>query len=416
MKRFVSILAALTLLCACLIIPVSAESGQSGDSPVNLTFRQDGSFKIIQVADLQEFMFSSEITRSFLYELAERERPDLFVLTGDNIHCSAADGFPRVVGRAMIKSGIDGYMNVFDQIYDDFGARVTMVFGNHDNEAMKTITKAEEFVMYAAHRSFVGRYVAEADEGTEDEQGQHYGTHNLPISSSAGTAPVFGLWMFDSGSYDPRGGYSCVQKPQIDWFKAANEATGKLPSLAFQHIAVPEVYDYLPQAGPNDPDAYRRDFVDDEGNEFSKYVYLTLPDGAKGQVRESAGSGKYNQGQCAALDEAGNVLALFWGHDHTNTYELRRENGVDMVSSPATGFGSYGDHDMRGARVITLTESDLTAYDTYVVTYCDFYGKNPLQQTRIKLFNDLNSWANLIDIITFRPFLWLLGLFAQIMR
>ena len=403
MKRFASLLIALTLLCG--LFAITANAADLAD----LKFKQDGTFKIIQVADLQEFALSSKITRDFLYALAERERPDLFILTGDNIHCNPADYFPGFLGRALIKSGIDGYMNVFDKIYKDFGARVTMVYGNHDNEAMQTITKPEEFAMYAAHKSFAGYYIPEADEGTQDEQGQHYGTHHLIIKNSEAT-PVFGLWMFDSGSYDPRGGYSCVQKPQIDWFKAANEASGKLPSLVFQHIAVPEVYDYLTPAQAGDPNTLTRNFIDADGNPFKKIVSMDLPAGAGGELNESAGCGIYNQGQYDALNEAGNVLAMFWGHDHNNTYQLKRPGSPDLVSSPSTGFGSYGDTRMRGAQVITLHESDLTTYDTYVIFYQDFCSDNALQQSRLEMFNTMHTWANIFDVMLFRPLLWLLGL------
>jgi hypothetical protein len=52
---------------------------------------QDGTFKIIQVSDLQEAYFSSPVVREFLYDLAEKERPGLFILTGDNVSSNEAD-------------------------------------------------------------------------------------------------------------------------------------------------------------------------------------------------------------------------------------------------------------------------------------------------------------------------------------
>ena len=407
MRKLFALVLSITLLLGCMGLCAGAAPADPG-----LQFKRDGTFKIIQVADLQEFALSSKITRDFLYDLAERERPDLFVLTGDNIHSAEADALPGFLGRALIKSGIDGYMGVFDKIYDDFGARVTMVYGNHDNEAVKTITKAEQFAMYAAHRSFVGHYVAEADEGTNDEQGQHYGTHNLLIRNSAGTAPVFGLWMFDSGSYDPRGGASCVQKPQIDWFKATNAATGKLPSLAFQHLPVADVYDFFTPAREGDPNSVTADFLDEQGNPYTKTISTILPPNIKGELTWAPGGGYFNEGQLAALDEAGNVLALFWGHNHNCTYEIQRSDGTDLVNSTSTGFGSYGDAPRRGARVIVLKESDLTTYDTYIVHYQGFYGDGFLRQQRLELFSTMNSFANIFDVILFRPLLWLAGLFG----
>ena len=410
MRKLFAFFLSIALLVGCLGLGIQAAPADPG-----LHFKRDGAFKIIQVADMQEFVLSSKITRDFLYDLAARERPDLFVLTGDNIHCRTADYLPGRIGRALIKSSIDGYMNVFDRIYDEFGTRVTMVYGNHDNEAMKAITKAEQFALYAAHRSFAGRYVPAADAGTSDEQGQHYGTHNLLIRNSEAT-PVFGLWMFDSGSYNPRGGASCVQKPQIDWFNATNEATEKLPSLAFQHLPVADVYDFFTPAREGESGSVTAGFVDEQGNPYKKTISQILPPGIKGELTWAPGGGHFNEGQLAALDEAGNVLALFWGHNHNCTYEIQRPGKTDLVNSTSTGFGSYGDAHKRGARVIVLDESDLSTYETYIVHYQGFYGDGWLRQKRVEMFSALRSWANIFDVLFFRPLLWLTKLFEKIAK
>jgi len=381
MKRIASLLFAIALLCGCLMVASAAES----PAHAGLQCKPDGSFKIIQVSDLQEFLISSTISAQFLYDLAKNEKPDLFVLTGDNVSTGAAAYFPGNLGRAAVRLSIDGMMRAFDRIYRDFGIPVTMVFGNHDNEAgPDCVSRAEQFAMYAAHESFIGYYIPGADEGTDDEQGQHYGTHNLLVYDRWGEAPVFNLWMFDSGSYDERGGYSCVQEPQIAWFNETNEALGALPSISFQHIIVPEIYGFLT------PDK-------------------KLPEGTNGVMREDPCPGQYNDGQFAAMEEAGSVLAMFFGHDHVNTFELRRE-GVDLVNSPGSGFGSYGDIDLRGVRVITLHEGNPGAYGTYCVFYQSYYS-GPLRGARLRMFQALGSTATLIDIFTFNPLLWAMGLF-----
>ena len=155
-----------------------------------------------------------------------------------------------------------------------------------------------------------------------------------------------------------------------------------------------------------------RDFFDVAGNPYTRIVSKVLPASASGEFRGTIGPGMYNQGEYAALNEAGNVLALLWGHNHDNTFVLKRAGCMDMINTPCTGFGSYGDADIRGARVILLDEKDLNTYETYVVFYQGFYGSNTLYDTRVTLFNTYNTWANLIDIVSFRPLLWLIGLFA----
>jgi len=384
MKRLISLLAALAL-CLCLIIPAGAADALSA----GLKFKDpEGTFKIIHVTDTQEFILSSTITQEFLYDLAEKEKPDLFVLTGDNTSTGGAANFPKPIAYLLVKSGVDSLMCVFDRIYKDFDIPVTMVFGNHDNEAgPDKVTRAEQFAMYAAHPSFFGYYIEDADKGsgTNDVQGDHYGTHNLVVKNKAGTANAFNIWMFDSGSYDPRGGYSCVQPQQIAWFERTNAELGYLPSFAFQHIIVPEIKTFVPDG--------------------------VLPTGTQGQLNEGFGSGKYNEGQYAALNGARNVLAMFFGHDHLNTFVLRRGADTDLVNSPSTGFGSYGEAALRGARIITLHE-DMT-YETEVAFYQDFYGPNPLRQTRLEMFQSMSTPAIFLDIFSFKPLLWLLGLFLN---
>jgi len=386
MKRFISILSALAL-CLGLAMPAAANAAAVPDAgSANLKFNMDGTFKIIHVSDTQDFLLSGQITQDFLYDLAAAEKPDLFVLTGDNIASGGANVFPKFIAKLLVKASVDNLMRAFDRIYRDFGIPMTMVFGNHDNECGPgVVSRAEQFAMYAAHESFVGYYIPEADGGTDDEQGPHYGTHNLIVKNSAGAANAFNLWMFDSGSYDPAGGYSGVQGPQIAWFEQLNSAL-HLPSIAFQHIIVPEIFDVLT------PDR-------------------KLPAGTVGELRENPCPGRGNEGQYEALC-AGGVLALFVGHDHVNTYELQLP-GTDLVNSPCTGFGSYGNIDLRGARAITLRESSLSAYETEVITFQNFYPQSTLRGARLGMYQSMSTAATLLDWLSFKPLLWLLGLFSR---
>ena len=385
MKRLISILAALSL-CLCLAVPAVAanEKCPADAQSAGLKCKRDGTFKIIHITDTQDFILSCAVTQEFLYGLAKTEKPDLFVLTGDNVGTGGAKALPKFLSKLLVRLSVANLMRAFDRIYRDFGIPMTMVFGNHDNEAgPDKVTRAEQFAMYEKHKCFIGYYIPEADEGTEDEQGQHYGTHNLIIKNSAGTASAFNLWMFDSGSYDPADGYSCVQQPQIDWFNRTNTELN-LPSIAFQHIIVRDILDFAP------------------GN--------VLPSGTVGEIRENPCPGRDNQGQYTALS-GGGVMALFVGHDHVNTFELVLP-GTDLINSPCTGFGSYGNLDQRGARVITLRESTPNAYESELVTFRDFFPQNALRSTRLEMYQKMSTPATLLDWISFAPLLWVLGLFG----
>ncbi|MDR2753740.1 MAG: metallophosphoesterase [Oscillospiraceae bacterium] len=441
-KRILCVLTAVGLLAAVLAVPSGATVYNSSNTVVVnaqgcdgavyskpaplLRFRQDGSFKIMQVSDLQESYISSTITKEFLYDVAAAERPDLVILTGDNIADSAMNWGTHYVSNFFVKGAINSFMDVFDEIYRDFGTRVTMVFGNHDAESAG-ITRAEQFAIYAAHPSFVG-YASDADNGTTGKNGPHYGTHNLLVQDHNGKNAVFNLWMFDSGDYPADGigaGYDGVQTPQIEWFEATNQAVGKLPSLAFQHIIVPEIYDFLTPAGQKDKNTFSRGFYqyaapgygpgnlilkDGKPVSYTRYISKTLPVGTVGQINESPCPSNYNWGQYAALNNSGNVLAMFFGHDHVNTFE-RQLPGTDLVNTSCCGFGSYGNIDIRGVRIINLKETDLTSYATHLVTYNDFYAGSGLRAARLSMFQLLFTPATIFDVILFKPLLWVAGLF-----
>ena len=65
------------------------------------------------------------------------------------------------------------------------------------------------------------------------------------------------------------------------------------------------------------------------------------------------------------------MLGIATGHDHKNSFVIPYR-GLDIVQTPTASFGSYGD-DNRGARVITLDESDLSDYETDVIFFRDYY-------------------------------------------
>ena len=415
----------MVLLFTSLAMIAAAEPAPEAALAKRLKFKQDGTFKIIQLADLQESRYSSNITKDFLLDLARSEQPDLFVLTGDNITDAKSNKKNPEKSRALVKKSIAVFMDVFDEIYRQYGIPVTMVLGNHDAEAVKSVNREDQFNMYAEHESFIGIAIPEADEGAVGLNNPHYGTHNLLVYDKNDNEPTFNIWMFDSGDYSHEGfgwAYDAVQKPQIDWFNKTNAELGKLPSVAFQHIIVPEIFDFLTPAQPDEKNSFKYKLyqynepgygeenlvlVDGKPVEIEKHVSAVLPDGMKGELNEYPCPGKFNYGQYAALSEAGNIHALFVGHEHKNTFEIRRDDGTDLVNTPASGFGSYGKAKLRGVRVITLNEEDLSDYETEVIFYNDYYS-GWLRWTRLRLFEGIKYYANPIDAVIFRPLLRLI--------
>ena len=84
---------------------------------------------------------------------------------------------------------------------------------------------------------------------------------------------------------------------------------------------------------------------------------------------------------------------MFFGHDHKNTFEVSHK-GVDLVNSPTSGFGSYGDYG-RGVRIIDINENT-TDYETEIIEYVDFYADNDAMLAQYDLYANESSVGEVI--------------------
>jgi len=353
MKKLISMLLVFILVLSTFAISVSAEEADK-----TLRFNSDGTFKIIQVADLQDNTNPVKKTTEYLREIAENEKPDLFVLTGDNISDSVARGFTRAHSEQKVRKAIDSFMSMFEEI----GVPVAVVFGNHDAEGY--VSKEAQMAIYNEYSCCIAIDEGEAISGC--------GTYNLPILSSDGTKIAYNLWLFDSNMYDPiYDGYDHVHEDQIEWYvnksnelKAQNSGV-PVPSMAFQHIIVPEVYNAFVET-ENNENAIQR------GDKF--YV---LPEGATGSLLEPPAVAAQDSMQFEKMVEQGDVKAIFTGHDHKNDFVVSYM-GIDLSTTPAAGFGGYG-ADNRGVRVIVLNENNTDTYETETIHYLGTYCTEPLE-------------------------------------
>lgn len=80
-----------------------------------------------------------------------------------------------------------------------------------------------------------------------------------------------------------------------------------------------------------------------------------------------------NGGEFAAWKQGGDIVAGFFGHDHVNDFIIPYE-GIDLINTNSTGFYIYGAGENHGARLVTLRESDPTAYETRMLYYKDLIG------------------------------------------
>ncbi len=338
-KKLLSIILAVVLCLSALSI--SASAGEISEIKVTettakLQFNKNGSFKIIQISDIQDNEFLPEATLDYIRAVAVKEQPDLFVLTGDNISAGVGKKGIKLISNYTVRKAIDNFMSVFEEI----GVPVAVVFGNHDGEGQ--VKKEEQMKIYQSYKCCVA-----VDEGINV---YGCGTYNLPILSSDGKKVAYNIWCFDSNMYDEvNGGYDYVHADQVQWYlnksrQLQRENDGELvPSIAFQHIIVNEVNDAI-RAG------------------------CILPGGV---INENPCPGTVWGTQFSAMQSRGDVKAMFFGHDHVNAFVAPYE-GIDIVNTPTGGFGSYGDRN-RGVRVIELDEKNTDTYNTRLINYYDTF-------------------------------------------
>lgn len=385
MKKFISVMLCVVMLAATLCCGVSAKEDYS-----KLQFNDDGNFRIMQVADLQDNMQLNGAVKEFLKEALVQEQPDLVVLTGDNISGgSCRTDMLKSWDKKNCETAIGQFMNIFE----DYGVPVAMVFGNHDNENM--LSKEELFDIYEEYDCFIGTDEGDALYGC--------GTYNLPIYSSKDSSKMaYNLWMFDSNTYDEvYGGYDYVHDDQVEWYvnksnelKAANGGES-VPSMAFQHIIVKEIFDII-ESGDN----IEGSLLNYNGKDY------VFKDGVlkAGYLKEYPCPGTQPSKQFSSMVAQGDVVAMFFGHDHNNTFEVTYQ-GIDLVATPGFTFNSYGNED-RGVRIIDINENDTSTYETRLVQFDDYFADNKMAMANYNMNCDyLPLWdrikAGIFFVLTF---------------
>jgi len=308
-----SLLLSLVLAVATLLALVSQEASAVTTFP----FRPDGTFTIVQIADVHYSSGSSKIclgialeempcsdlnTTDFIARIMDGVTPDLVVFTGDNIQLTFnADNAIRKYSEPVIARQIPW----------------AMIFGNHDDEGNLDRQQMLDIVKTLPY--------AVSERGPLDVDG----IGNYALSVADGNTTLFNLFLLDSGAYskvDGIGGYDWVKPSQIKWFLQTSQdlnagLAAPNPALAFFHIPIPE----YEQA------------VDKLGSEL-----------------EGVHDGDVNSGLFAAFLEAGDVKATFVGHDHINDY-CGDHFGVKLCYGGGIGYGTYGRIGFkRRARIIKL--------------------------------------------------------------
>ncbi|ELR24806.1 acid phosphatase, putative [Acanthamoeba castellanii str. Neff] len=290
-------LAVFCVLAACLLTVAQARDSLTVDRTLRL--RADGSFKIVQFADIH---------------FGEGE---------DVWWGPVQDTNSTRLMRAVLQ-----YATTIILPFQNGGYRWAAVFGNHDDLADGSGGRRSDLMRFdTSFPLSLSHFGPPSLHGVSN--------YYLPIlphaASSAVDAPVSLLYLFDTG-----GGRlpEIVDKAQVDWYRNLSASLRQqqdptkrpVPALAFFHIPL-EHYDAI--FSPTDKECFGE--ADDD---------VTPVDTSNGLFE--------------AFVEMGDVRATFVGHDHGNDW-CCQQKGVHLCFGRHSGYGGYGTW-ARGARVIELRQ------------------------------------------------------------
>lgn len=343
---------------AAMPFTVYAEEQESTEEAMELKFNENGEFKILAIADPQDTDTPQQEMLDIINNALDKVNPDLVVFLGDNIA-----GWWKNVDKEKTATAI---RKIIEPV-DSRGVPFAIVFGNHDHEGLTdennkmTEEEAKEFQLsiYQEYKTCLA---------IEGEELTGCGNYNLLIKDSAAAKDIFNLWLIDSNPYAAEGGYGYVQPDQAEWYiRTSNElkeanAGVALPSLLFQHIAVPEVYQLADSSGTP-----KSGYVRGNTAMFKNNYWKANSDVIQGSFQEGPCPADVQHDQFRTWKEQGDIIGAFFGHDHPNDY-LGQVDGIWLCAVPAAGYYSYGWN--HGVRTITLHENNLTDFDTEII-YAD---------------------------------------------
>ncbi|MDR1805629.1 MAG: metallophosphoesterase family protein [Clostridium sp.] len=341
-----------------------------------MKFQKNKPFVILQLADAQDGPDIAPDTLKLLSAALDKVKPDLVVLTGDQVKGYAMSF--RAKGAAATPGRIRKALHDLLRPVTERGIAFAPTFGNHDAQGFSASTGKN------AQMSF---YKELPNCLAPDAEGDDPGTYSIPVESSDGGKTALNIYVIDSQG-NLGGGYAPVKPEQLDWYRAKRDELaaandGKpVPSIVFQHIPVQEYYEVLKKAQKKDKDAIRayRKF-DGYWSPKTEYVYQI------DYMGESCAVPDENTGEFDALLEKGEVFAMSVGHDHKNSWAARHPRGIDLCYCPGSGFNTYGPGIDRAVRIFEIPEENPREFKTYTLRYRDIVGK----QVTHPIMNYINS-------------------------
>ena len=264
-----------------------------------ISVNDDEDIRILQLADTQISGLGDSLKSfGFIKRIVEKAKPDIIVLTGDNIMDDSK--------QTMLKH----YINFFDK----FEIPWASVMGNHDY-SVQAISMEKQCEMYEK-----GKYSLFEKGNVENSYGNY--SYSLLRKGKA-----FYTLIFMDNAIE-------INSKHIDWYSETikNSASSSddefIPSMLFFHKPLRDTYFAYADAINFDKE------VDGERREGVAYVY------------EDAGI--FNR----AL-ELGSTRAMVYGHNHRNNF-IVDYCGIKLCFGIKSTRAAYHDRDMIGGNVYVL--------------------------------------------------------------
>ncbi len=312
---------------------------------IKLKFRDDGTFRVIMMSDLQESSNYDPRSLRSVEALLDMGDPDLVIFGGDN--CNGHE----ISSEEDLKKFLDAFIAPLEKRKIPWAH----VYGNHDHDARVNISRQQE--IYESYPYCVSRHTDDTVHGKSNFM--------LPIYNEKDEIAL-AIWGLDTNhevdeldsliggearkkidlpnkpvGYGPWG---MIYFDQLLWYyntsRELEKAEGKkVPGLLCMHIAP---YEYLTaRANP--------EICVKEGN-YDEYLDST----------------PFNSGLFSLLLQRGDIKAICCGHTHRNDFDAEY-CGIRLLWDACVGYRCYGEDTRRGGRLFVYHRDDPALVETKMI-------------------------------------------------
>ena len=337
-KSSLSLFLAMLLAFSCVGLAFTAEPSASDGQ---LRFDENGSFKIMLVADTADIPNTREGTHKLIGAGIQEQSPDLVVFLG-NVTSSTIGDLGDFFNKVRFKTSLD------DVLYPAINAGIpfAVVPGNCEYSKRDEISVSAQLQYISEYRNCVNREV----------QGVDVGNFNLTVAPSSGEGDAANLWFFNTSGI---GDNSALRSWYLDT-SAALEATNgkKVPSAVFANRNVSSLAELF---------------------SFDGKTITLNPDLAAGYITKYP---TFYNDFYSDIKKRGDVFAMVSGADNGNCF-VGSSDGMGFISAGDSGFFGCGCDDP-SVTFMTLDESKPGEYETLTRTYSDYFDTDALAEELAK--------------------------------